>query len=136
MKKQGFTLIELMIVVAILGIAFHNIFPGLQSMLLQDKQQQKALHDAAGLTRLYGLITLELRLCGAVENADEKGVVFANNRAIKVLDEGKTIFVGKKMVKLEGRSRIWGFEKIDERTFSSQVNNGIDEIRVIWRTGL
>lgn len=135
MKKQGFTLIELMIVVAVLGIAFQFLYPGLEIMIFQDQLQHKILQDSAGLTRLYGLITTELRQCGEVEYADEKGVSFVGGRSLKVFDSGKTIQVGLKRIKLEGHARFWGFERIDARTFSSQIKNGGEEFRAIWRTG-
>ncbi len=135
MKRTGFTLIELMIVVAVLGILFKSIYPGLQAILDQNRHQEAVLHDSAGLTRLYGLMKAELRLCQTVESADEKGVRFAGNRSIDIIDGGRQIRVGQKLIRLEGGARCWGFEKVDERCFSSQIRNGPDDIRVIWRTG-
>ncbi len=135
MKKAGFTLIELMIVIAIMGIALSYIYPGMQAIFIEDRHHAKVLRDAASLTSLYGLVSTELKLCRRVETADENGVRFDNNRSIVVLDGGREIRIGKKHIRLDGGARCWGCEKVDDRTFSLQVKNGKDDIRVIWRTG-
>ncbi|MDD3146563.1 MAG: prepilin-type N-terminal cleavage/methylation domain-containing protein [Candidatus Riflebacteria bacterium] len=135
MKRSGFTLIELMIVIAVLSIAMSYIFPGLQAVILEEKHHTKVLRDAASLTTLYGLMSTELKFCSAVESADEKGVRFDQNRAIIVHDGGRRIQIGKRHIRLDGGARCWGFEKVDDRTFSTQIKNGHENIRVIWRTG-
>ena len=135
MKRSGFTLIELMIVIALLSITMSYLYPAMQSVVQQDHHQQLVLKDAATLSSLYGLLTQELRLCKNVVAADENGVRFSDDRAIKVLDGGKSIVVGTRVIKLESGARVWGFEKVDERTFSTQIRNGSDKIRVLWRTG-
>jgi len=133
--EQGFTLIELMIVIAIMGIVVTSIYPSLLTMIVQDRQQNAILHDAAGLTRLFGLFKTELKQPVTVVAADEKGVRFSDNRAIEVLNGGRAVKIGRSVIRLEGGARCWGFEKIDDRTFSSQIKNGPDRIRAIWRTG-
>lgn len=135
MKSSGFTLIELMIVIALLSITMTYLYPAMQSVVQQDRHQQLALTDAATLGNLYGLMTRELRLCENVVSADEKGVRFSDDRAIKVLDGGKSIAIGTRVIRLESGARVWGFEKVDDRTFSTQIRNGSDKIRVLWRTG-
>lgn len=133
--EKGFTLIELMIVVAIMGIVVTSIYPSLLTMIVQDRQQNAVLQDAAGLTRLFGLFKTELKQPVLVVSADEKGVRFSDDRAIEILNGGRAIKIGHSVVRLEGGARCWGFEKIDDRTFSSQIKNGPDRIRAIWRTG-
>ncbi|HNX76503.1 MAG TPA: prepilin-type N-terminal cleavage/methylation domain-containing protein [Candidatus Rifleibacterium sp.] len=135
MKSSGFTLIELMIVIALLSITMTYLYPAMQSVVQQDRHQQFALKDAATLSNFYGLMTRELRLCQNVVSADEKGVRFSDDRAIKVLDGGKSIAIGTRVIRLESGARVWGFEKVDDRTFSTQIRNGSDKIRVLWRTG-
>ncbi len=133
--QHGFTLIELMIVIAIMGIVVTSIYPSLMTMIVQDRQQNAILHDAAGLTRLFGLFKNELKQPVSVVSADEKGVRFSDDRAIEVLNGGRAVKIGQAVVRLEGGARCWGFEKIDDRTFSSQIKNGQDRLRAIWRTG-
>ena len=134
MKEQAWLyLIELMIVIAIMGIVVSITEPS--TMIVQDRQQTAVLRDAAGLTRLFGLFKTELKQPVTVVSADEKGVRFSDARAIEVLNGGRAVKVGHAVVRLEGGARCWGFEKIDDRTFSSQINNGPERIRAIWRTG-
>ncbi|HMM60445.1 MAG TPA: prepilin-type N-terminal cleavage/methylation domain-containing protein, partial [Candidatus Rifleibacterium sp.] len=59
--ERGFTLIELMIVIAIMGIVVTSIYPSLLTMITQDRKQNAILRDAAGLTRLFGLFKTELK---------------------------------------------------------------------------
>lgn len=135
MNRRAFTLIELMIVVAILGIALCDLYPSIETMWRQNRRERDNMRDTGALTRAYALIKAELRQCADVSYADENGVLFADDRSIKIFDAGKTVVIGKKVIKFAGRARIWGFEKIDARTFSSEVHIGNDDIRVVWRTG-
>ncbi len=135
MKRRGFTLIELMIVVAILAIVMNYLYPAMQSVIIQDRRQAAILGDIYDLTTLYGILAAELRLCKKVVAADENGVRFDEDRIIRILDGGRLVKVGSRAFKLTSGARFWGCEKMDEHTFSAQIRNGAEDIRVIWRTG-
>ncbi len=133
--RKGFTLIELMIVIAVLGILLHSIYPGLKAAIMLERHGARYIKDCSELTSLYSLIKAELPLCGNVARADENGVEFDNDRKIRVLNGGRAVQVGSRLVKFEGGARCWGFEKIAKNAFSTQIRNGADNIRVVWQTG-
>jgi prepilin-type N-terminal cleavage/methylation domain-containing protein len=134
-RREGFTLIELMIVIAVLGILLNSIYPGLKASIMLERHSARHIKDCSELTSLYSLIKAELPLCGNVVRADENGVEFDNGRKIKVLHGGRAVQIGSRTVSLEGGSRCWGFERVDKKAFSTQIKNGAENIRVIWLAG-
>lgn len=135
-QKKGFTLIELMIVIAVLGIMIFN-FPHLETVMTgQSKLVQETIDESRSLTMLYIAIKEVLKDKNASIAQCRRGVLLLDNDVqITVADEGKIVKVGQREIRLGGQARFSGFRKIDDKTVMTLVNTGKDNIVVYWRIG-
>lgn len=135
MSKRAFTLIELMIVVAVLGIALLCIYPSLGALFKQGKLGQQMIDEAGSLTTAYAAIKAELVKCSVIVDCDFDRVLFNDDHVIRVSRTGQKIVVGNKEYQLKGRARIKDLLAIDNKSFSTVVFTGSDKITVVWRVG-
>lgn len=135
MNKRAFTLIELMIVIAILGILMSGIYKSFAALSDESKYNRRLIDETTSLTVAYAAIKSELGKCTEIIDCDFDRVLFNDDHGIKIARNGKTVTVGNKEIKLIGNARIRDLIALDSRSFSTEVATGRDKITVIWRTG-
>lgn len=135
MSKRAFTLIELMIVIAVLGIGLLCIYPSIGALVKQGKLGQQLIDEAGSLTGAYAAIKTELAKCSVIVDCDFDRVLFNDDHVLRVARTGQKIVVGNKEYRLKGRARIKDLLAIDNKSFSTVVYTGSDKITVIWRVG-
>ncbi len=133
MKRRAFTLIELMIVCAVLGIALYYFLPAVRHLRFQQQRSQMILDELRALNKAFVLIEQELAKSTRIINFDMSKVVMDNDGFVAFEKGGKALVAGNYSLPLPGRVRIFDLRPINARSFSTQVNTGADSIRVIWR---
>lgn len=133
MKRRAFTLIELMIVCAVLGIAFYYFLPATIHLKLQQQRSQMILEELGALNKAFVLIKQELAKSTRIINHDMSRVILDNDGLIAFEKGGKALVAGNNYLPLPGRVKIYDLQPISARSFSTQINTGADSIRVIWR---
>lgn len=134
--KKGFTLIELMIVVAVMGVMLLD-FPHLETIMTgQSKLVQETIDESRSLTMLYTAIKEALKDKNVSIAQCRRGVLLLDNDVrISVANDGKIVKVGQREIRLGGLARFSGFRKMDDKTVMTLVNTGRDDIVVYWRIG-
>lgn len=135
MNKKAFTLIELMIVVAIIGIivtTFHLHPPFLIGSL---NRNQEIIEENRSLTLAYGLIRNCIKDCRRIVSVSEGRILFDNDSYIAIENFGTLVRVNGKTLQLAGRASISEIEHINDDMFMTRVNTGMDVLQVLWKAG-
>ena len=135
MNRNAFTLIELMIVVAIMGIILIAMFPTLPALSDYSARHQKIIEENTSLTQAYNLIRSCLKDSQHIVKVADGRVLFDNDRYIAIEDFGQQLRVNGRVLRLAGRASISEIEHISDTMFITRVDTGIDSIRVIWKAG-
>ncbi|HAE40434.1 MAG TPA: hypothetical protein DCG57_17650 [Candidatus Riflebacteria bacterium] len=136
MKRAAFTLIELMIVIAILGIGLHSMYLGFPTLFKGHELRQKIVEENASLTLAYGMIRSCLKNCRRIATIAEGRIVFDNDQYIAVENFGKDLRVNGSLLQLAGRASITEVEHVSDTMFITRVNTGNGVVRVIWKAGV
>jgi len=135
MKKTGLTLIELMIVVAIMSIALDLMFPVVKSMFNESDYGQRQINEAESLTRFFLELKKELKKTTKIVDLGMTKVLFDNDISFRFSGNGKTAFVGNQEFKFPGRARINALMPVDDSHFVTEIFTGADNVKVFWKTG-
>lgn len=122
MKRTGFTLIELMIVIAILGIACGSFFTPLQGVIFDMKSNWTEIQRQESLTT--GFLLLEKAFASSaglsVKSADELSLVGGACTSIRREAEGRILVITKQgtdmRVSLGGGIVFGPFKPVDGKT--------------------
>ena len=77
----------------------------------------------------------QLKKCDSVIFADEYIVKFKPDIPLRSLNNGHSVEFNDKLFVFGNNYKIWGYEKVDENTFSMQFSSVNENIRVFWRVG-
>ncbi len=135
MNKKAFTLIELMIVVAILAIALFHMFPVVKAMKDEALYGQKHIAEAEELTRFFLHVKKELKTARKIVDLDMARVLFDNDLSIKFSSSGKSLSIGNVVFKLPGMAKIGNLQPFGETAFMTDVFTGADTVKVLWKVG-
>ena len=135
MNKRGFTLIELMIVVACMSIIFVPFWSNVEQMVHGIKFQDNKLETSQQAISVFAHIKDFLKTSGNILSADTDRVVFENGQEIMFEDKTGELQIGKKRLKLY-KSLVFGpFKMIDYKTFAGMLRVGGDSFPMYWRVG-
>ncbi len=129
MKNKGFTLIELMIVIAILGIVFAN------SALTDIGKRFTKLEEK--IIENETLLQFRCRMNRVVNNASSLIIVlnnkveFDNGSKIRVDSRNNTVFVDGHYYRFRNFN-IKGFEKVNDQAFLCKVRNSKNTFYLYW----
>lgn len=135
MRNRAFTLIELMIVVAILAIALFHMFPAIKAMKDEAFFGQKHIAEAEELTRFFLHAKKELKNARKIVDLNMARVLFDNDLTIGFSSNGKSLSVGNIEFKLPGKAKITNLQPLGETAFMTDVFTGADTVKVIWKVG-
>lgn len=135
MRKSGFTLIELMIVTAILSIILHLMFPVIKAMAKESDYGQRQIYEAEMLTRFFLELKKELKQATTITDLGMTKVIFDNDLSFRFSGNGKTAFVGNREFRFPGRARITSLMPVDETHFITEIFTGADTVKVFWKVG-
>jgi len=136
MNSKAFTLIELMIVIAIMGIALFSLYLGFPALFGGIDRHQQMVEENTGLTLAYGMISNCLKDCRRISSVADGRILFDNDQYIALENFGKQLRVNGKVLPLVGRTCISEIEHVSDTMFITRVDTGFDVIRVIWQTGV
>lgn len=135
MRKKAFTLIELMIVVAIISIATAGFYAGFPPLFDDLARYQTLIEENRSLTLVYGKIRDCLKKCRSIADVKEGRILFDNDNVIAVENFGQDIRVNGRLVKLKGRASISELEQVSDNMFITRVTTGHETLRILWKTG-
>ncbi len=135
MNKKAFTLIELMIVIAIMSIAITFLHLGNSGFMKSFTQKSEIIKNNDNLASFYLYMKTQLKKCDSVIFADEYIVKFKPDITLRSLNNGHSVEFNDKLFVFGNNYKIWGYEKVDENTFSMQFSSVNENIRVFWRVG-
>ncbi len=135
MNKSGFTLIELMIVVAVLSILTSGFFIAFPHLFESMDRHQAMVEENRSLTLAYGKIRDCLKKCSRIANVVDGRIIFDNDQEIVIEDFGRQLRINGRVVKLKGRASISDIEHVSETMFTTRVFAGGESLRILWRTG-
>jgi len=135
MKKKAFTLIELMIVVAILGIISFSFYSGFTPLFGDLERYQTLIEENRSLTLAYGKISSCLKKCRQIAGVTDGRIVFDNDNVIAIENYGQHIRINGRLFRLNGRASISAIELISDTMFITRVTTGGESLRILWRTG-
>jgi prepilin-type N-terminal cleavage/methylation domain-containing protein len=134
-RKKAFTLIELMIVVAIISIATAGFFVGFPPLFDDLSRYQALIEENRSLTLAYGKIRNCLKKSRQIARVVDGRIIFDNNNEIAIENFGKQIRVNGRIFLLKGRASISEIEQISDTMFMTRVDAGNEKLRILWRTG-
>jgi len=135
MKRTGFTLIELMIVVAILSILTSGFFVAFPHLFKDMDMSQAMIEENRSLTLAYGKIRDCLKKCRRIANVADGRILFDNDHVIAIEDFGQQLRVNGRLIKLQGRASISDIEYVSDTMFITRVAAGGQSLRILWKTG-
>jgi len=139
MNNKGFTLIELMIVIAILGILVGNFSDPLSFYTRQLKFEEKSLENGMKQSLVFYCMKKFLDCSATIKKVTSTEVYLSNNKHFKVdKDKKSIIFIdGKKINTIDFGDAISfsEFIKTDYLTFSCYIKLGDETIPMFWRVG-
>ena len=135
MNKKAFTLIEVMIVIAIMSIVITFLHLGNSGFMKSFTQKSEIIKNNDNLASFYLYMKTQLNKCDSVTFADEYIVKFKPDITLRSLNNGHSVEFNDKLFVFGNNYKIWGYEKVDENTFSMQFSSVNENIRVFWRVG-
>lgn len=128
MKTAGFTLIELMIVIAVVGVAFTFVSPSMQAILRSSRRLSEELVRQETITKVYSAVTGMLSTTAGIRTLSADRVVFDSHSEIWLerRNAGRTLVVKNsgglvQTINMSGAMVFGPFREVDERTFSTQL---------------
>lgn len=118
MNNRGITLIELMIVVAILGIAFN--FKGIYTITRDYKAQEKRIEEQEKILRFQKILRKLLKESKSFTKVTYKQVV-ADNFKLMTSNNNDKIFLNGKVYQFDN-FKLVNFERIDEIVKCDVIN--------------
>ncbi len=141
MKKNGFTLIELMIVIAIIGIIMGcGFFDGIKFLSHRFKHDSKIVSENTKLCFMFSKIKRILEKENEVIDVEEDGhcVNLSKERRIRVSPNGKNISIVDSNGELNYNFKdTWfsKFRKIDNKTFYCKIKFRKMSLPMYWKVG-
>ncbi|MDD3000227.1 MAG: type II secretion system protein [Candidatus Riflebacteria bacterium] len=135
MNRRAFTLIEMMIVIALMAIIITFVHIGNTGFMTNISQKNEIIKNNDNLASFYLYMKTQLKNCDSVIFADEYIVKFKPDIVLRSLNNGHSVEFNDKLFVFGNNYKIWGYEKVDENTFSMQFSNVNENIRVFWRVG-
>lgn len=135
MKRNAFTLIELMIVIAIMGIMISAFYLDTPTLIGSLGQNQEVIEENRSLTLAYGLIRSCLKDCKRIVSVNDGRILFDNDNYIAIKNFGQQLQINGRTLQLAGRVSISEIEHIGDDMFMTRVNTGVDILQVLWKVG-
>ncbi|MBU1107170.1 MAG: prepilin-type N-terminal cleavage/methylation domain-containing protein [Candidatus Riflebacteria bacterium] len=136
MNRTAFTLIELMIVIAIMGVVFVGLYPAFPALSNYSARYQKTIAENTSLTLAYNLIRNCLKDSQRIVKIVDGRIFLDNDYYIAIENFGQQLRINGHVLKLAGRATISEIEHVSDTMFITRVNTGVDSIRVIWKVGV
>ena len=118
MNNRGITLIELMIVIAILGIAFN--FKGIYTVTNDYKEQNKRIEEQERVIRFQKNLRKLLKECKSFTSVTNKRIV-ADNFKLMISNNNEKIFLNGKVYQFDN-FKLFNFKRIDEIVKCNVIN--------------
>lgn len=135
MNKKAFTLIELMIVIAVLSIATAGFYGSFSPHFNDLERNQTLIEENRSLTLAYGKISSCLKKCRQIAGVTDGRILFDNDNVIAIENYGQHIRINGRLLKLQGRASISEIELISDTMFITRVTTGGENLRILWRVG-
>lgn len=128
MKNKGMTLIELMIVVAVMGISFHMFEDRYYLELF--KRQEMDLSDQERLFSFRNRVAALLKESRYAIKAVDRQVIFDNFRIVVSKDKSK-LYLNKKLYEFKN-IKIDSFEMVSQQAVKLKVKNNLNLYEIFW----
>lgn len=136
MNKRAFTLIELMIVAALLSITLVSLYPAFPALFSQIERYEDIIAENRELTLAYRMISGCLKKCQRIESVSGGEIVFDNGSSITIENFGQRLRVNDRLVNLSGRAAITEIVQVGDSMFTTRVNTGNESLLVLWKAGV
>ncbi len=141
-RQRAFTLIELMIVVAILGIAMGTMFAPVQQLLEWRRRADREFQNQEAVTSGFAVLKGAFRQALEVRwrSDDEVVCLGLQDVTLRRLEDGRVIEIikpgGRIRLDFLGGARFGPFHPVDDKTVWGAVFLGTAQVPMFWRCGL
>ena len=137
MNRRAFTLIELMIVVAIMGIMAESFFQPIQLLLGIDKKTRAIIDHNQLLATAFIKLKKFSKERPNIDSCSDHMIKFSDGATIILDADSSEIFLcsGEKKITLSGLNFKMPLSKLDHRTWALSLQVNGEDLKTMWRCG-